>query len=166
MRFRLRRRTRTIWAAPACLEAARALATQALPSETGGILLGHRVGKDVAVERLVEVIDTHANAASYRREHALAERALSSVLARESESSLLGYVGEWHTHPGPTEASSLDLRELRSIARASDQPIALVVLMRTSGLWTYRGWVAHGRGSRRAQVLESSKLGEKKNRRR
>jgi integrative and conjugative element protein (TIGR02256 family) len=126
------------------LAQAEALAGAALPRETGGILLGHRVDAAVIVGQLLQVPDKEARPAKYLRRHALAQQALDRVMALERPDSPLGYVGEWHSHPGDVGPSRQDVKELRASARQLKDAVALVVLCREGHSWIARAWMAQG----------------------
>lgn len=110
-------------------EAIREAAWNALPRETGGILIGWREGasaRDVTVVAALVVSDPAAAHASYRLNQAAAQALLDDYLTRESDTNL-GYVGEWHSHPEPQPPSPQDLRSLRSAARLTRRPLALLI---------------------------------------
>jgi integrative and conjugative element protein (TIGR02256 family) len=114
-----------------------------VPCETGGILIGYRTGDDVVIERTLEIPDSAATAFSYRRDHAMAQRALELQL--ESAQAHLGYVGEWHSHPAPAGASGQDVREIAAISRLSAHPVALLVLRKDAQeRWGVSAWIASG----------------------
>lgn len=82
----------------------------ALPSETGGVLLGYHdfnVGAIVLVDALPAPSDSRASSASF-------ERGISGLMEAVQEASsrtagIVGYVGEWHSHPrGHSAAPSRD----------------------------------------------------------
>jgi integrative and conjugative element protein (TIGR02256 family) len=104
-------------------------AEAAFPRETGGILLGHREGRDVHVERAIAVPDKRASGRTYVRSHDAAQKLLDEAL-RDENTELLGWVGEWHTHPEASGPSPRDLRELSRLAREDGQAVAVVVLIR------------------------------------
>lgn len=115
--------------------AMRLAGTQALPRETGGILIGYytEAGPHVAEIRVVQ--DPHATRSRYRRDAVMAERILTSIV-HEDDTGALGYVGEWHTHPVPAGPSAIDAEASRQLAIAGGHDVALLVLaMRTHG-WT------------------------------
>lgn len=78
----------------------RALRLAALPNETGGVLLGYHdfnIGAIVVVEALPAPADSRASPGSF-------ERGTSGLLKAVQEAStrtagIVGYVGEWHSHP-------------------------------------------------------------------
>jgi hypothetical protein len=74
----------------------------------------------------------------------------------------LATLGEWHSHPGPVRSSRQDVGELRRTSQGTAHPIALVVLRREEDSWACDSWIAHGRRSCRAQLVEISNVGEGK----
>jgi integrative and conjugative element protein (TIGR02256 family) len=124
-------------------------------TETGGILVGYRQGRDVVISRIVEVKDRGAGYASYTRDPNRAQELLDDRLeASTSDKSLLGYVGEWHTHPVPSPPSHQDLKELRAVAKLASGSVALLVVTGNPSGSTLapRGWVASRRRASEALV--------------
>lgn len=136
------------------LDEARTLAGAALPKETGGILLGHRRDGEVIVQRFLEVPDEEAGPTRYGRRYASAQAVLDVALTQLRPAFLLGYVGEWHSHPGKAGPSRQDVRELRQSARQTLHPIALIVLCFDGQSWSPGAWIARRRSSRPAEVIE------------
>ncbi len=132
-----------------------AAAEAALPLETGGILLGCRVGGSVSVARFLEVRDPWASPSSYRRDHASAEGILATELGRLGSEPSLGYVGEWHSHPLPCAASRQDQREIARISEGTSSPIVLIVLTphATKDGWVAEAWIAMGGTSSPALII-------------
>lgn len=110
-------------------------ARHALPNEVGGILIGYRQDAGVHVARAVVVPDPSATSCSYAREHAAAQAVLEAVRADEANHSLLGWVGEWHSHPKTGGPSSTDLRELARLAEIDGRATALIVIARGRDSW-------------------------------
>lgn len=132
-------------------------ASDALPSETGGILLGWREEPATVVVELLEVADPAAGHTSNTRDHAHAEAALQRALAADP-SDPVGYVGEWHAHPAPQGPRRQDRRELRAVPRQSPHPVALVVLAYdpTTTSWTTSALTAASGHVRPAVVSEEN----------
>lgn len=78
----------------------RALRASCLPAETGGVLLGYydfNVRMVVIVDALSAPADSQASGTSFERG---VEGAMDAVLeARRRTANVVGYVGEWHSHP-------------------------------------------------------------------
>ncbi|MEO3922751.1 Mov34/MPN/PAD-1 family protein [Micromonosporaceae bacterium B7E4] len=98
----------------------------ALPHETGGILLGFRTPSLVVVTRTVTVVDPQSSWRGYVRRHRQAQARMA--IGRGDAPPVVGYVGEWHTHPADIGPSRTDLRALAAIARLAQGPVVLVVL--------------------------------------
>lgn len=113
-----------------------------LPHETGGILLGyHENGTIVATHALVvngQVTTTN----SYVRDDVRANALLKEFLKQRADDDPTGYVGEWHSHPSPSGPSPLDHAAMRATAKASANPIALLVHT-PSGPEQFFGLIAH-----------------------
>jgi integrative and conjugative element protein (TIGR02256 family) len=103
-----------------------AAAAAARPRETGGLLLGWWDNGRVIVRHAIEVADPHATASSWSRDQPRAQAALDTALA-EFGHPWLGYVGDWHSHPGPRGASAQDLISIRRASRQYDQPLVLLI---------------------------------------
>lgn len=100
--------------------------TEALPRETGGILLGFRTPNLIVVTRPVTVADPRSSQHGYLRRHRQAQARMA--IGRGDAPPVVGYVGEWHTHPADVGPSRTDLRALAGIARLVQGPVALIVL--------------------------------------
>lgn len=133
------------------LAAATERAFARLPRETGGILIGWRDGRNIVVDQLVEVPDDTSTGHRYHRRHAPAQHHLDQHISGDN---LLGYVGEWHSHPAPHPPSPTDRRAIRGAARHAHGPIALIVLQiwPTTGQVTPTGLVAEPTALLRALV--------------
>ena len=108
-------------------DALRAAARKSVTAERGGILLGYRDGNEIAVEDTIEVPDATAARTTYLRRERPAREALSGYLERTGHDDVIGYVGEWHTHPAPQPPSDTDRHAMRTMARKNRNPVALVV---------------------------------------
>jgi integrative and conjugative element protein (TIGR02256 family) len=97
----------------------KALRVSALPNETGGILLGYHdfnIGAIVVVDALTAPVDSRASPSSF-------ERGTSGLLKSVQDAStrtagIVGYIGEWHSHPQGHSAnpSRDDLIQLAEIS--------------------------------------------------
>jgi len=102
----------------------------ALPKETGGLLLGWWDAREnaevIVVRHAIEVPDRWATSTSWvRRPHA-ARAALSHALTALSH-PLLGYVGDWHSHPGTCRASGRDRASLLRTSLQYQHPVLLLI---------------------------------------
>lgn len=117
----------------------RTTATRALPRETGGLLLGHYTDRGPRVTAAPAVPDPRATRIRYRRDSESAARILGDHIQAD-EADLLGYLGEWHTHPLPAGPSPADVRAVARLAGHGGHEVALLVLS-----FGPRGWVGHAR---------------------
>ena len=124
------------------------LAEQSLPVETGGILVGYRTHKSIVVADALEVADAHSTSITYRRDQELAQRLLDDRLGREPSTSPLGFVGDWHSHTGDADASTVDLTTLRENTLSDGDSLALIVVMRLPEGWKETGYVTSRPSSR------------------
>ena len=111
--------------------------SSALPRETGGLLLGHFANDEPIVTLAPTILDRRATRIRYRRDAPAAASTLGHHIAAD-ESGLLGYLGEWHTHPLPIGPSATDVHASGRLAHAGGHDIALLVLALGS-----RGWSGH-----------------------
>jgi integrative and conjugative element protein (TIGR02256 family) len=98
----------------------------ALPKETGGILLGFRTPTQVVITRIVVVDDPRSSRTGYLRRRRRAQEQLAVALA--DAPAVVGYVGEWHTHPENQRPSGMDVRAVGETARLAGGAIALLVV--------------------------------------
>ena len=118
-------------------------AERSAPREGGGILLGCRTGAEIVAVDTIEVEDPTASTNRYHRDTQSAQRLLDGRLASEPATSLLGFVGDWHSHPSDTGASTIDLATLRKNAMSDGDSLALIVVRRRTASWTQTGYVAN-----------------------
>ncbi|UUZ60560.1 Mov34/MPN/PAD-1 family protein [Nocardioides sp. B-3] len=94
-------------------------------TEHGGILVGYRTPNGLHIEDALVVDDGTAARTHYVRRAKPAQQILVNYLAISDP--LIGYVGEWHTHPLPQPPSPRDRRTMRLMAMRNSNPVALVV---------------------------------------
>jgi integrative and conjugative element protein (TIGR02256 family) len=123
-----------------------------MPSETGGILIGYRAGRDIVVSTVIEIPDPDAHEHGYVRRQGPAQCRLDEFLMSQPSSSLSGWVGDFHSHPTAHPASRQDLRLLRRNARADGQMLALLVTARTNNDWQAYGYLSRGWWVRAVEV--------------
>lgn len=128
--------TQRVWISDAARSTIETAAAAALPDETGGILVGWLDHDGLHVTAAHVVTDLRAGRTSYVRRSATAQEVLDRALASEPAGSPVGYVGEWHSHPGPSGPSRQDLRTMRSFSADVEHRLALVVLRYDGGRWT------------------------------
>ncbi|RAX44912.1 hypothetical protein DQ354_12430 [Arthrobacter sp. AQ5-06] len=105
---------------------------QALPLESGGILLGYREDQNIVVTNALTVQSATATTYKYIRDDIVANRKLREFLSTRSSEDPVGYVGEWHSHPKPSGPSATDIKAIKSTAKASGGSVALVVCSPTN----------------------------------
>lgn len=98
----------------------------ALPVETGGVLLGFRADGLIIVTRTLVVADPGGGRRNYLRHRGRAQELLAEF--RSQLPSVVGYVGEWHTHPADQGPSGTDLGSLREVGGLTTGPVGLLVL--------------------------------------
>lgn len=116
---------------------------RALPNEAGGILLGYRNDSDFIVTKALQ-IKGDATRSSFIRDDVEANRLLAEFLEARDPSDPVGYIGEWHSHPGPVGASPRDLDSIRAIAKQHPDPLILLVYS-AGAPWSYSGRIAQRR---------------------
>lgn len=103
-----------------------AAAAASYPRETGGLLLGWWQAGRVVARHAIEVPDPGATSNSWTRVQADAQAALDTAIG-QLQHPWLGYVGDWHTHPGPCRASTQDIASIRRASRQYPEPLVLLV---------------------------------------
>ena len=117
----------TISIRPGALAAAAGFIQLFHPAEVGGILVGYRTAEGLAVVDLLPV-PTSIEIIAFHRSHTRATAALNAYLEISDGQGLLGYVGEWHSHPSIHSASDQDLESLSSIATRSGGIVGMIVV--------------------------------------
>lgn len=100
-----------------------------LPNESGGLLIGFRAGKNICIEHIVEV-DGPRGPAHYVLREAEREKALDGWRRRHPSNTLSGYVGTWHSHPGPAGPSRRDWLTFGYRSARTKDPIGMIVATR------------------------------------
>jgi hypothetical protein len=101
-------------------------ASSAAPRETGGLLLGWWDDGAMVVRHAVEVPDRHASRSSWSRRPRVAKGVLNTTLA-DLDHPLLGYIGDWHSHPEVCGASGRDTQSLALTSEQYTHPLVLIV---------------------------------------
>jgi integrative and conjugative element protein (TIGR02256 family) len=117
--------TAGILIARAALDTVLTAGEESLPLETGGILLGFRAPGVIVISRALVVPDPRSSRHSYLLHGRRAQVLMAG--ARTDAPAVVGYVGEWHTHPADVPPSRTDERALGAAARMAAGPVALVV---------------------------------------
>ena len=118
------------------------LAEIAAPFETGGILLGYRLGRTIAVVGVAEVLDPAASTAAYTLRTIEAQTVLDDARRHFPPESPVGYVGDWHTHPGRALPSHVDRRSVATLGSHYRKPMVGLVAVRNRSGWTPHGQLA------------------------
>ena len=132
-------------------------AREALPREVGGILLGYYQAEGPRVVIAPVVPDPRATRIRYRRD----ARAAALILEAHQNADvtgLLGYLGEWHTHPLPVGPSNTDVASAQRLAKDGGHDVALLVIALGPG-----GWVGHARTVRPAGSVRAIPLQKEAN---
>ena len=110
----------------AALAAASRKAADAIPVETGGVLVGCEVDGRITITDAIEVPDRDARSDRYGMPAGAATAAVESARASEPR---VGYVGEWHSHPRPGPPSTTDQVTMLDIALNPDiaNPVLLII---------------------------------------
>jgi len=124
----------------------KALRLAALPNETGGVLLGYHdfnVGAIVLADALPAPSDSHASPGSFERGTSGLAKAVQDASARTA--GIVGYVGEWHSHPRghsakPSRDDLIQLAEL-SVGMHGDGLPALQLIVGESDIQVLQGMV-------------------------
>jgi proteasome lid subunit RPN8/RPN11 len=139
-----RRSTHSLVIARPALAAAEQAASSRLPRETGGILIGIRVGSDVYVADVAEVADDRSTGRRFVLPETAREEALARYRSDVPADCPFGYVGTWHSHPALAAGSSRDIKTLRHEAKAAHDLVAMMILMRApDGEWLVDGALGH-----------------------
>lgn len=108
------------------LDAMQRAGEEALPRETGGILTGFRSGNTIVVTRALLVADPASTYVTYELDRERARAVLDAH--RRDAPRVIGFVGDWHTHPRDVPPSALDLVSLARSAADTTDLVALLVL--------------------------------------
>ncbi|MGF0308941.1 Mov34/MPN/PAD-1 family protein [Rhodococcus sp. IEGM1428] len=106
--------------------ALRAHARASRRCEYGGVLVGYRTQNGLHIEDALLVPDHTAARTHYLRRGRDATTVLAEYLDLQSD-PVIGYVGEWHTHPAPAPPSAIDHAAMRLMSSKNKRPVALVV---------------------------------------
>lgn len=109
-------------------EVIRRAAEKSIPEEIGGILVGHYEDAALVVTHAIVLPPTEASSNRYVRRDQRANETLQEYLRSREADDPAGYVGEWHSHPGPAGPSSIDLVAMRDLASIVGKPVALLVI--------------------------------------
>lgn len=116
----------TIFLAPQARDSLRAAARTSRDRERGGILIGYTTAEALFVDDALLVPDDTAGRAHYTRRFEPADDLLANYI-RGSTDPLIGYVGEWHTHPESAPPSATDRAAMQQMTHRNRGGVALVV---------------------------------------
>ncbi len=109
-------------------------AANAHPKETGGILVGVRIGRHPWINHAVEIHDLKATTHRYSIPKGSRPFAVNHLRGADAR---IGYLGEWHAHPADRGPSSHDAGSIAEITQgikaASRSAILIVVRRRRTG---------------------------------
>jgi proteasome lid subunit RPN8/RPN11 len=125
------------------------IAKDALPKESGGLLLGWWDKNMIIISNAVEVNDPGATVSSWMRQEVPSQAVLDNTI-KNSKDGALGYVGDWHSHTAVSSASSQDINSLHRASQQYRHPLALIVWMPNNQLEFY---VAKNGAMRRARLI-------------
>lgn len=115
-----------------------------LPFETGGILIGREGADSIFITR---ALGPGPNALhdvnGFKRDGQYSQEELERIF--ELTQGEEDYVGEWHSHPAPCDASSIDIGSIAWISQKSDynckSPVLLISILSISGPWELVGYI-------------------------
>lgn len=126
-----------------------------LPRETGGILLGYQENSTIVATHAVVVAGQGTTKNRYIRDDVRANILLKEFLEQRGDDDPIGYIGEWHSHPAPSGPSPVDHAAMRATAKASSNPIALLVFA-PGGAGEFFGLIARRQRFGRATTTEAT----------
>lgn len=88
--------------------------------------MGYRTMAGLVVEDALTVADEWASHGRYVRRSRKAQEVLATYLQHQVD-PMIGYVGEWHTHPLPFPPSTTDHASMAMMAMRNTECIALLV---------------------------------------
>ncbi len=126
------------------------------PCETGGMLLGWRVGQEIAVVRRIAA-GPGAKRESERFEADGPWQQERLTAAYEDSGRTVTYLGDWHSHPhGPARPSTRDRDTAALIASCAQarapEPLSVILGRRRRGRWRMRCFIYTRGRMRRARI--------------
>jgi proteasome lid subunit RPN8/RPN11 len=129
-------------------------ASNAMPNEAGGILIGLRTDDGIHIADVVNVPSGHPEHARYISREQDREAALQRHMSAEPYDSPFGYVGMWHSHPAPVGPSPRDRATFMCASRSAPDALALIVVAQAGdGNWELHARVGTRRSVREAQLV-------------
>ena len=141
----------------AAIATVRSAAREQHPNEAGGILLGYLVRGLPAVTGVVSIASANPSPAAYELPAGTVSQAVDAARERDQ---LIGYLGEWHSHPTDQTASPVDIDQMRSLARAGDAGTPILLVLRPQGeeLFALEGFVASADGLTPTPIVDTGDL--------
>ncbi len=144
-----------VWIPEALLVTFADTAERSRPLETGGMLVGWRVGTEIVVTGVIAA-GPHARHErnSFEADGAWQQQQLEDTYRKSGRT--VTFLGDWHSHPrGQPRPSPRDRETAALVARSegarAPQPITLI-LARRAGAWRSRCFVFAGGSLRRACI--------------
>jgi len=104
-----------------------AMALDARPRETGGLLLGWREDRVVVVVDALSLPGSLVDGSNFMFSQDVANATLAAYRADSNRPSV-GYVGSWHSHPRMLGPSPRDFRTYANVARGTPEALAFIVV--------------------------------------
>jgi len=98
-----------------------------LPNEAGGILLGYKRNDRTVVVDVLVLESAQPSFDRYLRDDVAANLRLAEYRSRSGADEVVGYVGEWHSHPSSVGPSSIDRDSTLDTAQSGGHEVALCV---------------------------------------
>jgi hypothetical protein len=130
-------------------------ATHAHPLETGGILLGVKVGRAYWVTSAIEVTAGTRGPSSFWLPRGVTR---SVIDAARSSDERIGYVGEWHVHPLNQGPSGRDAASLKRLAVLTRRGVVLLLVVRVGDHYLLRATKWSPVGSRDLALVRTGPL--------
>lgn len=113
-----------LWLSEAAARMIREAALEALPDETGGVLVGVSVYERPWVTEAIHVPSPKSSPVYYELSGAERRAAVESARRRDRRQ---GYIGEWHSHTYDIGPSGLDRTTMARLAgEAGEQPVLMI----------------------------------------
>ncbi len=130
-------------------------ARNAHPDETGGLLLGVRVGRTFWITEAVEVTTGNRGATSFWLPEGVTSSIVDSARANDAR---LGYVGEWHVHPANVGPSPKDATTMRRLSLLMRRRAILMLVVRVDTDYQLRATSWSLRGCREFAIVRTGPL--------
>lgn len=131
----------------------------ALPNETGGVLIGCHIDERPIVTQAPEHDDPDATPCTFRLPEGETKALVEIARATDER---LGYLGDWHSHPSGAGPSDLDTAAMLSAARESgqDRPLLLLAVPGENGTVDLMAYVTTPAGLTPATICTTGDLPE------